>query len=135
MAHPDVKTEAQARTRIEADTQTFLNAFDYQAELGVFTTTWAIYKEIPLARFREAVPQEDRMVLPGMEIPIDVAHVAIQTFGAVWEDLLRVAVGFGGRQLYRLVRKRALEAGAPRDLAGKLADFFTKRFAKSGQSP
>lgn len=130
MADPEVQSESQARERIEQDVRAFLQAAGYDKELGVFHEKWPIYRDLPLDRFREAVPLQDRMLLPGMEMSFDVANIAIQSFGGVWEELLQGAALYGGKKLYKLVQGKALDAGAPRKMAKQLAEFFTSRFGK-----
>ena len=132
MAEPEVQSESQARERIEKDARAFLQAAGYDKELGVFNEKWTIYKDLSLARFQEAVPKEDRMILPGMEMTLDVSNIAVQCFGGVWEELLQGAAIYGGKKLYSLVQGKALHAGAPRKLAKQLAEFFTGRFGKDG---
>ena len=134
MANPEITTEPQARAAIEKDTRDFLEAFQYQKELGVFSTTWRIYRDLPLHMFDRAVPREDRMVLPGMALTVDVTHIAIQAFGGVWAELLKGGAAYTERKLHNLVRDRALTSGAPRKLAKQLADFFINRFDKQGRT-
>ena len=122
------KNETQARLKVEQDTRAFLKTFNYEKELGVFSQTWKLYKDLPLSKFREAAPQEDRMILPGMEAVVDVSNIAIQTFGGVVEAMIRGLVTDGGSKLHTLVQNRALAIGAPKYLAKELADFFTKQF-------
>lgn len=125
MPDSEIRTEAQARAEIEKTAREFLKAFNYENELGVFSRAWSIYKDLPLSRFKEH--REDRMFLPGMEITLDISNIAIQTFGGVWEELLKGAALYGGKTLFNLVRDRALATGAPQKLAGQLAGFFTSR--------
>ena len=131
-----IKTGAEARADIETNARAFLETYHYQDELGVFSKKWEIYKGLPLDAFKGAVPAEDRMVLPGMDVPVDVANVVIQALAGVWISLLQVppkrAASYSGRKLFRLVRSRAVEAGAPKDLAKKLAGFFTERYDRQG---
>ena len=130
MADPQVQSEAQARERIEKDARAFLQAAGYDKELGVFNEKWTIYRDLSLVRFQDALPKEDRMALPEMEMAVDVSNIAIQSFGGVWQELLQGAAIYGGKKLYGLVQGKALQAGAPRKLSKQLAEFFTSRFGK-----
>ena len=136
MPPSQIKTEAEALADIEKDARAFLEAHHYQDELGVFSKTWEIYTQLPLDAFKDAVPREDRMVLPGMDVPIDVTNVVIQAMAGVWISLLQVpprrAEAYSGGKLFRLVQSRGVEAGAPKDLAKKLAGFVTERFDRQG---
>ncbi len=73
------------------------------------------------------------MLLPGTELVVDTANIAIQAFGGVWEELLKGSAVHGGKRLYRLVRRRARKSGAPGALAGQLAEFLTRRLEEQGQ--
>ena len=130
MAESPVKDEAAAKNVIAEDARAFLEAHDHRTELGVFQDTWRIYKDLPLSRFRKAVAQIDRMILPGMEAQTDVANIVIQTLGGVWQEILDGRGVLAARELYKLVKEQALEAGATRALAGSIADFYSERYPR-----
>jgi hypothetical protein len=127
MSDVKARDEDGARACIERDVKAFLAVQNRDAELGVFQTTWQIYRDLPLARFDQAAPQVHRMVLPGMEAVGDIATVSIQTFARVWQEILNSESIYSGVTLYKLVKEQAVAAGSTKLVAESLAEFFTGR--------
>jgi hypothetical protein len=127
MSDVHAKDEDSARASIEQDVKAFLAGQNRDSELGVFHSTWQIYRNLPLARFAKAAPRTDRMLLPGMEAAVDVATIAIQTFARVWEKMLSSESIYSGLTLFKLVKEQAIAAGSTKVVAESLAEFFTGR--------
>ena len=128
MAHHEIKTQDEARTRIARDTKDFLQQLDH--DLGVFFRTWTLYEDLPLEKFRDATPHEDRILLPGMHPPIDVPNIVIQALGSAWHRVLADQNPIGKNQLSTLVHREALTAGAPEELADQLSTFVLDQYAQ-----
>jgi hypothetical protein len=78
------QTDDEARESIKKYGQTFFSA-QYQNELGIFLANWDDhYKGLKLKDFRQAGPQEDRMLLPGMPPPLDVSRAVTQALAQIW---------------------------------------------------
>jgi len=128
MALQEIKTQAEARTRIARDTKDFLQHLNH--DLGVFSHTWSLYEDLPLEKFKDAIPHEDRMLLPGMEPIIDVPNIVIQALGSVWQRILNEQNPAEKNSLSTLVHQEALIAGAPKKLADQLSTFVMDQYAQ-----
>jgi hypothetical protein len=127
MAHQEIKTQAEARKRIARDAKDFLQTLDQ--DLGVFFHTWSLYEDLPLEKFKEATPNEDRMLLPGMEPPIDVPNIVIQALGNAWHQILNTQDPVSNEALSKQIYQSALRAGAPQKLADQLTLFVQNQYS------
>ena len=110
--------------KLEAGCRKFLEQFGYTTELGVFSGSWKIYKDLPLDQFEEAKPKQDRMLLPGMETDPDLLDSIIRTFAAIWQFARRSEMKLTVAYLSTLSSQEALRLGASSALAKQLAEFL-----------